>query len=105
MKIDVKTGSPEAVKTAALVVPIPEGAKRPPARLAALDKALGGAIARTLSLHPDAGKFKEATLVVAGGAKAERVYLLGFGDPRKLDGEKVRDAAGQVARLLRDRGA
>ena len=77
------TGSAELIKTQALAILMPEK-KKPSPLLKALDKRLGGTVARSLQN----GDFTGATgshIWLPGADGVERVLLIGCGDPIKLN--------------------
>lgn len=83
-----------------LVVLIAQGGKLGP-RGAALDKALSGALQRSLELPRFKGKKGEVTdIVVPVGTRARRVVLLGLGAAKELNALALREAGGALAAHL-----
>jgi leucyl aminopeptidase len=104
MQIEVKSGDPRAVTTAALVVGVLEDSARQPPWTVAINRALGGSVAERLEAGDLRGKLGEVA-VVAGRSrtlKAERVVAVGLGKPALLDQERLRRATGRVVRWLDD---
>jgi leucyl aminopeptidase len=93
------SGELAGMETPLLVVPVFEGDAVDPAA-AALDQALGGAIAAVRARGDLRGKEGD-TLVVypaAGSVAAERVLLVGLGKADAVTSEKLRRAGGTAAR-------
>lgn len=98
MKIDFV--AKPAADAAVLVVLFAEGGKLGP-RGEALDKALSGALQRSLALPRFKGKKGEvADILVPGGTKARRVILLGLGAANEIDALSLREAGGSLAAHL-----
>ena len=102
MQVTVESGAIENLSVDLLAVPLAEldPAKwRLPARLAALDAALGGRIADAIRSGDFTGKRGESlTLHTPSGAKAKRVLLLGAGAEAKLERSTLRDLAASAVR-------
>jgi leucyl aminopeptidase len=109
MKITVETASASDVRTAMLVIPVPKlaGARwRPPSRIAAVDRALGGQIAAVIASGDFRGQAGEQLLLYpAAESPAERVQLIGLGEEGSLSGESLRGLAGRALDAARDRRA
>jgi leucyl aminopeptidase len=118
VEIRVERGDVTAVRTDALVVNLFEGTAPPgrrrargPARVlggatAAVDAALGGAIAGLMRAGEAKGAWGEQTLLhTLGRLPAARVLVLGLGKPEEFTADRVRTAAGEAARHLRKIGA
>jgi leucyl aminopeptidase len=98
MKIDFV--AKPAVDAAVLVVLISEGGKLGP-RGEALDKALSGALQRSLDLPRYKGKKGELTeLLVPNGTKARRVIILGLGAAKDIAALSLREAGGALSAHL-----
>jgi leucyl aminopeptidase len=98
MKIDFV--AKPAANAAVLVVLIAEGGKLG-SRGGALDKALAGALQRSLSLPRFKGKKGEiADIIVPAGTSARRVILLGLGAAQDIDALALREAGGSLAAHL-----
>jgi leucyl aminopeptidase len=99
MNVTVVSGDLAGMETPLLVVPVFEGDAVDPAA-AALDQALGGAIAAVRARGDLRGKEGD-TLVLyppADSVKAERVLLVGVGKADGVTAEKLRRAGGTTAR-------
>jgi leucyl aminopeptidase len=105
MKINVLAGKIEKHTTDAAVIPLFENEK--PGKIAGqVDKALGGMISRLIKK----GDFKPATgavllLYPEGWLPAARLLLLGLGKRSEFTSNRLRQAAGKAAPLLRSAGA
>ena len=91
-------GSPDLIKTQALIVLMPER-KTLPAALKALDKRLGGTVARSLQN----GDFTGSTAShfwLPGTGGIERVLLIGCGDPSKLGAAQSKKISETLSRTL-----
>jgi len=98
MKIDFV--AKPAADAAVLVVLVAEGGKLGP-RGEALDKALSGALQRSLSLPRFKGKKGEvADILVPAGTAARRVILLGLGAAKEIDALSLREAGGALGAHL-----
>jgi leucyl aminopeptidase len=117
VEIRVERGDVTAVRADALVVNLFEGTAAPGRRrtrsagrvlsgaTAAVDAALGGAIASLLRSGEAKGALGEQTLLhTLGRLPAERVLVLGLGKPEDFTADRVRMAAGDAARQLRKIG-
>ncbi len=109
MQVTVETRNPVDARTAMLAVLVPklgDAPWRPPPRVAALDRALGGRIAALIESGDFRGGAGETlTLYPNGAVPAERVQLLGLGDAAELDAESARRAAGRALSAARERRA
>ncbi len=108
MKLSVDSHEPARVKADLLALPLPTLAAggRLPARAAALDRALGGALALAAQSGDFRGRRGEHQIVYARGRTGpRRVLLLGLGDEAKLDAEGLRQAAGRALGAAAGRGA
>ncbi|KAB2899484.1 MAG: leucyl aminopeptidase [Dokdonella sp.] len=97
----LSTDSPDRIASPCVVVGLHQGgALTPSARR--IDEASGGAIARVVASGDATGK-AGATTVLFGlpGIQAERVLLVGLGDPAKCDVAAFHRAATDAARALR----
>jgi leucyl aminopeptidase len=105
MKIDVKAGSIEKMKTGAAVLPLFEDERAGPAA-GRVDKAMAGAIQRLVKrgdFTPKPGNV--SVLYPDGKIAAERLILVGLGRKMDLSAERVRLAAGKAAAAARGAGA
>ena len=99
MKISVESTEPGGVAAELLAVPLAtlDTAARLPARIAAIDRAIGGQIHDVVRSGDFRGRKGEALLLFGKGRGApRRVLLLGTGDETKLDLEAVRQIAGRA---------
>jgi leucyl aminopeptidase len=100
MRLSVKTGVASELRSDLLAVPLFEvDPKKPalPARVRALDRALGGGIAAAIASGDFRGRPGQSTTLYPGkGSSAERVLLLGMGAEAKADAEAFRRVAGRA---------
>ncbi|HMA01288.1 MAG TPA: leucyl aminopeptidase, partial [Gemmatimonadaceae bacterium] len=102
-RVTARRAQPDTADAPLLVLALPSGATLTPA-LAALDTALGGALARSLERKDFRGA-RDETLLLPGGAKgAQRVLLVGTGKPSSITGA-LRRAASVASRQARKIGA
>ena len=105
MEVKVVVGDIVDVKAGAIVVNFFEGMERLDGDIAAVDKALDGAISQLISQGEIKGKLNEITLVHSlGKLPAARVIVTGLGKQQELSANKVRGAAAETCRWLRKRG-
>jgi len=105
MKITVKSGRMETIRSGAAMVPVFEGEKLG-ATAMRIDRALGGTIARLIErgdLVPKAGT--TFVLYPEGKIAPLRLILAGFGKRSELKAERVRLAAGKAASAARSAGS
>src|SRR5882762_5347226 len=76
-----------------------------PTSLAELDRAAGGVVARAITSGDFKGKRDETTLLYPGGAKPERVLLVGLGKPGEVTRNTIRRAAAVAGKRARALGA
>ncbi len=106
MNIRVRSGDVTQVRADALIVDLFQGVKTPGGATGAIDKALGGAIAKLIASGEIKGRKGEVTLVhVFGQIPAAHVAVLGLGPKRAFDAEVVRNGMAEAARTLRRVGA
>ena len=94
-------------------VPAKGGARRRARRatplrgaVAAVDAALGGALAKLIWAQEATGKWGEQTLIHSlGRLPTERILVMGLGKPEELTPDRVRAVAAEAARTLRKIGA
>src|SRR5690349_19588523 len=93
------------IATPLLAVALPQGGAVPPS-LADLDRAAGGALARAVTSGDFKGKRDETALLYppGGGAKAERLLLVGLGKAAELGRNAIRRAAAVAAKRARGLG-
>ncbi|MEE9519111.1 MAG: M17 family peptidase N-terminal domain-containing protein, partial [bacterium] len=102
MKVQVTAGKLIGVRADALGVCLFQGAKRPEGDLAALDKALGGLIARILKDGDFEGKAAQTALLYPSApVRAKRLCLVGLGKREEFTLEGFRKAVGLLAKLAR----
>ena len=105
MEFSIKSGSPEKLRTGALVVGVFES-RKPGAAAAALDAASKGRIADILGSGDMDGKSGTTLLLhKLPGIAAERVLLVGLGKEKEFGLKEYRDAVAASVRALRDTGA
>ena len=104
MEIKVTIGDIIKVKADAIVVNFFEEMTHPEGELAAVDKALDGAISELISQGEIKGKLHEITIVHSlGKLPAARVVIAGLGKPSELSQDKVRGVVAETCRLLRQK--
>lgn len=104
MKILVKTGAIEKIKTGALIATVVEG--KPGAAAARLDRLMAGAVSRMLK-RGDLGAAIGSTAVLypQGGMAADRVVLVSLGKKGGMTAERVRLVTAKGASAARAAGA
>jgi len=91
MRIDCVSGDIRAVKADMVVVNLFEGMKRPGGSAAAVDAAIGGAIAAAVRDGDFAGKLGETlALRPSRGLSAPRVLVVGLGKKEKFTADHAR---------------
>src|SRR3989441_8877060 len=90
--------------TPLLAVAVAQGGAVPDS-LAELDRAAGGVVARAITSGDFKGKRDETALLYPGGAKAERVLLVGLGKPGEVTRNAIRRAAAVAGKRARALGA
>jgi leucyl aminopeptidase len=104
MEIKVIAGDITRIETEAIIVSFFDGMKRPDGNLAAIDRALAGAISQLIGQGEIKGKLNEVTIVHSlGKLPAARVVVVGLGKKEELSLDRVRMAAGEACRLLQQR--
>ena len=105
MEIKALVRNPVEISPGAVVVGFFEGETQLAGSAAALDTALGGAIAGLVAAGEIKGKLNEVTVVhTLGKLAAARVVVLGLGKPEALDPAKLGGAIAEMARALRRKG-
>ena len=105
MKITVKTGNVETLKTDAAVIMIIEGEKLGSAA-ARVDKALGGMVQKLLKRGDLSAKAGSVGMLYPDGRiAAERLVVAGLGKRSEFSTDKLRLAAGKAAVAARGAGA
>jgi leucyl aminopeptidase len=95
------------IETPLLAVALAQGGAVP-ASLAELDRAVGGAVTRAVASGDFKGKRDETVLLYPagpGGAKPERLLLVGLGKPGEVSRNAIRRAAAVAAKRARALGA
>lgn len=106
MDIRVIAGDIQTTEDELIVVNLFEGVETPGGATAAVDQALGGAIAEALAAGDLRGKQGETALFYARGAlPARRVLVVGLGPQDRFDLGAIRSAAAVAARKVRELGA
>ncbi|MBW2268423.1 MAG: leucyl aminopeptidase [Deltaproteobacteria bacterium] len=102
MLITTDSRSPQESRTDLLVVPIGvlgDGEQRLPARLARLDRLLGGDIAAAVASGDFRGKKDQKLLLYPNGSlPAKRVLVLGLGPENAIDTDAIRRVGGTAVR-------
>jgi len=98
MQLRFSATDPLQQATELLAVGIPMGTTSASGPLAALDRALGGAVGRVLTSGDMRGKPADEVLLYGGESGPKRVVLLGVGDAQDLTPEIVRRMAGRAVR-------
>jgi len=105
VEIKVVAGNIVKIKADAIIVPFFEGKKRPEGDIAAIDKALVGAVSQLIKQGEIKGKLNQITVIHSlGKLPAARVVVVGLGKPPELSQDKVRGAIAGACRLLRQKG-
>ena len=92
------------IETPLLAVALAQGGAVP-ASLAELDRAAGGVVGRAITSGDFKGKRDETALLYPGGAKPQRLLLVGLGKPADVTRNSVRRAAAVAAKRARVLGA
>ncbi len=102
MKITVKNGDIIKVKCDALVVNVFENIPKPGGATAAVDKALGGLIAKLIASGEISGKTGTTTVIHSQGKlSADRVIVVGLGKNTGMDLDVVRKAAASAIKAAK----
>jgi leucyl aminopeptidase len=105
VEFSIKSGSPEKLRTGALVVGVFESRKMT-AAAAAVDAASKGRVSEIIDSGDMDGKAGSSLLLhKLPGVNAERVLLVGLGKEKEFGIREYRDALGASIRALRDTGA
>ena len=109
MQIKVSVGTTRDAKVDVLAVPVFKiggDKKQLPNSLTALDKNVGGALSQVVGVGDFRGSKGESQIVYpAKPGKAKRILLLGLGDPKELDTERLRELGGRCLRGAREKQA
>jgi len=105
MEIKVIAGDITKIKTDAVIVNYFEDTESLDGDIAAVDKALGGAISQLIGQGEIKGKLNEITLVhTLGKLPAARAVIVGLGKRVELSTNKIRGAVAEACRWLRQKG-
>jgi len=105
MDIKVIAGDITRIETGAVIVNYFEGMERLDGDIAAVDKALAGAISQLISQGEIKGKLSEVTIVHSlGRLPPARVVVAGLGKQQELSRDRVRGVVAETCRLLRQKG-
>ena len=105
MEIKVVAGDITKTKADAIIVPFFAGMERPEGDIAAMDKALDGAVSQLINQGEIKGKLNEITIIHSlSKLPAARVVVVGLGKQQELSQDKVRGAIAGACRLLRQKG-
>ncbi|MFC2012694.1 leucyl aminopeptidase [Chloroflexota bacterium] len=105
MEIGVVSGDIVGAAADAVILPVFEGAEALAGDIAAVDKALSGAVSGLMAQGEIKGKLNEITVVhTLGKLPASRVVMVGLGKPPEITPEKVRGAMAKACRRLQKMG-
>ncbi|HEX9077454.1 MAG TPA: leucyl aminopeptidase [Anaerolineae bacterium] len=106
MELKVQAGDIANWKGDGIVVNLFEGVKTPAGATAAVDKALGGTLAKLIEKGDIKGKLGSATVVhTVDRLPADRVCVVGLGKESEFTVDRSREAAANGAKALRSAGA
>jgi len=106
MEIRVIVGDITKIQADAIIVNFFESRKSLDGDIAAVDKALGGAIAQLIKQGEIKGKLNEITMVHSlGKLPTARVVVVGLGKQTELSTNKIRGAVAEACRWLRQKNA
>lgn len=103
MNISIKDFTEEFVRTAALILPLFEGAY--PDSCIKLDRLIGKHIKSAFDSGEFIGKHNQTTILHVQGINADRILMLGLGKKENLTAEKIRQCGGKAACILKEIGA
>ena len=98
MQLRYVNAEPATHDTELLALAVVQGTTKATASLAALDKALGGAVGRALAAGDMRGNAADEVMLYGGKAGPKRVLLLGVGKTKDLTPEVVRRMAARAVR-------
>jgi leucyl aminopeptidase len=102
MKVTAVTGDITKVASDAIIINLFEGTKQPGGVTAAVDKALGGAVAKLIKSGEIKGKQGEMTLIhTMGKIKPAKVLVIGLGKKEALNHNVIRSTVAEACRFLR----
>jgi len=105
VEIKVIVGNIAEVEAGAIIVNFFEGTKNLDGDIAAIDKALGGAISQLVSQGEIKGKLNEITVIHSlGKLPSARVVVSGLGKQQELSEDRVRGAVAETCRFLQKKG-
>jgi leucyl aminopeptidase len=105
VEIKVIAGDVTQVPADAVIVNLFEGVETPGGATGAVDKALGGAIAKLIAAGEVKGKLNAVAVVhTFGKIAAERVAIVGLGKQADFTLDRARQSAGSAAKALRKLG-
>ncbi len=103
LSIETEHGDLSAWDGDAIVVNLFEGVRDPGGATGAVDAALDGAISALIETGDfDGSRGQTRVLYATEGVPADRVVVVGLGDPDAMDGDAVRSAAGASVNALSD---
>ena len=101
MKVTAITGDITKIASDAIIVNLFEGTKQPGGATAAVDKALGGAVAKLIKSGEIKGKQGEMTLIHSmGKIKPAMVLIAGLGKKESLTPNIIRSVVAEACRFL-----
>ena len=105
MEIKIIVDDITNIKGGAIIVNFFEGMEHLDGDIAAVDKALAGAISQLISQGEIKGKLNEITLIHSlGKLPADRVVVTGLGKQQEISLNKIRGAVAETCRRLRQKG-
>jgi len=106
MELKVESGDISTYNGDGIIVNLFEGVTTPGGATGAVDKALGGLLTKLIAKGDIKGKLGSATIVhTLDKLGADRVCVVGLGKDSEFTLERVRQAAANGAKALRDAGA
>jgi len=105
MEIKVVAGDITKIETGAIILNFFEGMETLNGDIAAVDKALDGAISQLITPGEIKGKLNEITIIHSlGKLPAARVVIAGLGKKQELTQDRIRGVVAETCRLLRQKG-
>jgi len=109
MQVTVESGDPSGIRADLVAIALPQQdakKQRPSGRLAALDRAWGGVVARALRSGDFRGREGQTAVLYPDGRDTpERALLVGVGPAEGLSAESLRRAAGRTVQAAAARSA
>lgn len=106
MNITIQQGGIQTIAADAIIVNLFQGVKEPTGATGVINQALSGAIGELIAGGDLRGKLGETGVLYPRGAiPAQRVIVVGLGQPEKFDFEAVREAAAAAVQQAQKVGA